>query len=151
MISREHRSKLTVVDLSDNTSVAAAASNTQTLTPPAGYIYIIRAIFYNAPDPAGSAAGTHYLQIRRVLVTADRTFAAITATTGNAVDINSSIFIGDSAELPTHEISQNLLMYQNLIASNSYPIKFFYHNATDVAQAGTRTLEILVEMIPEAD
>ena len=143
--------KLSHSDLSDNTAVAAAGSNTQTLTPVAGKIYVIRNIFYNAADPAGSGAGTHTLSCRQVYVSSDRVLFEITATTGNDIKITQVAFVGDSSEAPSNAREQALLQKGGqLWASNSYPLKFTYTNNTDVQQAQTRTLEILYTEHDEA-
>ena len=139
------RGKIVGIDLSDDTAVAAAGTNTQTLTPPLGNVYQIIDIYYNAPDPAGSAAGTHELGIKQVTVTSDRYRALIRASTGNAITVNYAGFIGDSAETPSNIREQLLFIRGQLWASNTYPMKFVYDNDTDVQQAGTRALEILVK------
>jgi hypothetical protein len=143
--------KLKVIDLTDDTTVGPAGSNTQTLTPPAGKIYSIKYIYYNAPDPAGSGAGTHELAIERILVTSERRNALVKATTGNTINIGTnSLWAGDSAEYPSNANQQHDLMYRgDLICSNDYPIKFVYNNDTDVNQTGTRVLEILVKEYDE--
>ena len=133
------------MDLSDNTGVNAGNSNTQTLTPPTGKIYTMAMIYYHAPDPAGSSSGTHDLTIKRVYVSIARQLAIIKATTGNDVTVGSNtLWSGDSNEQPSNVELQYALTHGGLIASNSYPIQFIYNNDTDVAQAGTRTCEILV-------
>jgi len=145
-IVKNNNFKLKHISLTDDTSVIATGTNTQTLTPPTGKIYIIRMIYYHAPDPAGSSAGTHELTIQRIMVTTARRLAFLRSTTGNAIYYNDLVMNADSSEIPTSVQEQFLLNIGGLIvASNSYPIQFKYDNDTDVAQAGTRTLEILVE------
>ena len=50
--------KLKTVDLSDDTTIAPAGQNTQTLQPADGKIYEVIGIYVSIPDPAGSGAGT---------------------------------------------------------------------------------------------
>jgi len=58
--------------------------------------------------------------------------------------------IGGAKETPSDTDSQyDILTNGRLVASHSVPLNFVYNNATDVAQTGTRTLEIIVKRLPE--
>jgi len=142
--------KLDVVDLTDNTQVNAAASNTQTLTPPAGKLYRVRMIHYQIATPAGSTAGTHELIGERILVTSERPVFTVKADFNATIFIKDLRFTGNSSELPSNEREQFLLLTNgDLIATNSFPLKFTYNNDTDANQTGNRILEILVEVLNE--
>jgi hypothetical protein len=139
--------KLKVVDLSDDTNVAASGTNSQTLQPAAGKIYQIVDIAYHAPDPAGSAAGTHEVRLYRSAITVSQDMILrVAGTTGTAIQVGyCQNFAGDSSEDPSNAREQFLLIQGGLIwCSNSIPIVVYYKNDTDVAQAGTRTCKITV-------
>jgi hypothetical protein len=151
MINRDNRSKLTVVDLSDNTSVTdGGGTNTQTLTPPAGKIYIIRDIYYSCAAPVGDTSGTHKIRALCTYVSTARVLIVVKGNHSTSLTITAGTMIGDSDETPADGRDQHELIKSGFIhASNTYPIAFEYTNNTDAAQTGTRTLEILVEEINE--
>lgn len=143
--------KLDVIDLSDATSIAAAGTDTQTLQPPSGKIYIVRNFQYNALDPAGSGAGTHELVVfNGIAQTVQNRSARIAATFGNPIEVGfANGFVGDSSESPSTQTEQRFICTAGLRCNHNYPIEFLYKNNTDVAQAGTRTLKLLVEILNE--
>jgi len=139
-----------LIDLSDDTSVAAAGAITVQLQPPKGFLYEVIYIYYRANDPAGSAAGTHKVNFTYSGVSTTSPSIVCRGTTGTTIYITSYALIGDSAETPPSATQQfELIACGRLIASNSLPIDIEYHNDTDVAQAGTRTCEIVVRKRPE--
>jgi len=139
---------LDLVDLSDGTSIAAAGSDVQLLQPAKGYVYKILDIFYDAPDPAGSASGIHYLTILPNKMSASHKSMQTVADFGNAVKVDLYALSSNKTNYPSTTRDFCLIM-DFLLASYDQPLKFLYNNGTDVAQAGTRTLEILVKQIPE--
>jgi len=149
--SQNTQGKLKIIDLSNAISVAHTnGTNTQTLKPSAGNIYIIRSLYYYAADPVGSSAGTH--QVEFILTDGSLTIYTnkIKATTGNDISLDpKNGFIGDSLEVPVAATDQLRQIHGYLWCSNSIYYEILYTNNTDVAQAGTRTCRILVEEIPE--
>lgn len=140
--------KIKVIDLSDNTQVNATATNDQILTPNAGYLYRIRNIFYNAPDPSGSSSGTHQLDISQYDGAAYKDFLQTKANTGTTCTIQYTS-LRSSTNLPTDAAAQAKIITDGIIASNSYPVRFRYTNSTDVNQTGTRYLYVFVEETAE--
>lgn len=153
--NHNHRFKLKLIDLSDNTTVAhAPTSNTQTLQPASGKIYEIIKIFIYIPDPAGSAAGTHELIMHHTTDGSSvyGTFL-LRATTGNSLGTYYSAFTADSAEAPGEAITQGQILngFGDILCSYTYPIYFKYTNSTDVDQSGTRVIKVLVKEYNEGD
>jgi len=141
--------KIKLVNLTNDTQVNAGNDNTQTLRPLAGKIYKIIYFYYYAPDPVGSAAGTHDIRIQYDLTGTKRNVALCKATTGNIVAIGTnSSWTGDSSEVPSTATEQHTMLYHDLWASYDFPLYFLYENDTDVNQTGTRVLEILVKEYP---
>lgn len=142
--------KLTLVDLSDDTTIAPAGDDTQTLQAPAGKVYEIVAWVYDGPDPIGSGAGTHTLKAFYTTFTETYIIVQLTATTGNDLNVAMSQgLFGDSSEAPTNIREQITVLNHNWPVSNTYTISFKYDNDTDVNQTGTRTLKILVKEYSE--
>lgn len=139
---------LEIFDLSDDTSVSSAGgTNTQTLQAPTGFIYQVIDIGYSAPDPAGSGSGSHKLTFK--YRTAQDDLGYVNSAFGNAVGISNNGFEGSTSEYPASATDQLLLMRSYVYVSNLVPIDFLYTNSTNVAQAGTRALKIVVKKFPE--
>ena len=144
--------KLEVVDLSDDTAVNSAATNSQTLQPTAGFIYEIVGIDYLSAAPIGASSGTQVLQILGYDGSAyNSNLAQITGPFNDSIDIWVSMFLGATSEYPSGDTAQSYMLNSGiLIASNSYPISFKYTNSTDVQKTGTRTLIVRVKVKREA-
>lgn len=138
-----------LIDLSDDTAVAAAGTNTQNLQPAAGKIYEVIEIYANIPDPAGSSSGTHKLEFMFNDGAADRLIAYLAANTGSGLVIQLGEFSGNSAESPAAVTEQWDFIHHTLWATNARPIKIKYTNSTDVQQAQDRILSMLVKVYNE--
>jgi len=146
--NRESNYKLELIDLSDDTSVAAAGEITQTMTPPVGYIYEVKNIYVNCPPPAGGGAGTHYIEIAQ---------AGWGTYSGKCINaFGSAVLISDpagfvgSSEVPSDIEEQYIVMHDMLIANSDNAITFRYKNSTDVAAALNRVIFVLVKVYREA-
>lgn len=142
--------KVTLVDLSDDTTVTASGGiNTQTLQPPAGKIYEIMQVHYSAPGT--STSGDHNLEITFNDGAADRRIGFLETAYGNNLKIEYSTFIAGGTKEPANAREQvHLFTGGMLIASNDHPLKFIYTNDTGVNQTGTRVLALIVREIIEA-
>lgn len=146
-VTKNNGSKLKLIDLSTNDTVASGGGTDDVLLQPSsGYIYRVNNIYLLIPDPSGSTSGTHQVFVRTE--GGETYFAKIKSATGGNVAINYLAFEGDIEERPTGATEQ-LAIIQNLIASNDFPLEFAYTNSTDANQTGNRQLNILVEEIPE--
>jgi len=140
-----------LIDLTTDSSVASGGgTDTVTLQPDEGYIYKVRSIFIDIPDPAGSGANNHVLSCLLGGETASTyKHFFIASDFGNDITVyGMNGFIGTS-ESPSGASEQHSIIYHDLICSNSYPLDLLYKNNTDVNQTGTRTVKFLVEEIPE--
>jgi hypothetical protein len=145
--------KLKQIDLSDDTTVAASGTNTQSLTPPAGKIYRIISILYVAPDPSGSSSGTHELEWRYNGFTQGSSgrLGFVQGNTGSGISVSSNRYVGNASEVLSSETLQHQLITLGcMYCSSTYTIDFKYDNDTDVSQTGTRTLLIMVLEYDEA-
>jgi hypothetical protein len=139
---------LDMIDLSDDTSIAAAGFQTLSLQPPKGTIYEVMDLYYAAPDPVGSAAGSHRIYIGWANLSG-LYLARLVAAFGNAISIRTDIgFTANTSESPSN-VREQLLVFRGVFCSNAQPLNCYYLNSTDVAQAGTRTLEVMVKKHPE--
>lgn len=146
--NREDNSKLELIDLSDDaTVVATTGTDLQTLTPPVGFIYRVRAMYYNSVDPAGSSSGDQRLTFTWAGLTG--LVAYVYGTFGNDIKITNGFYLNGTTEVPGAAADQKAVI-TGLIVSNSLPLELEYLNKTDVNKTGTRSLEILVEKIREA-
>ena len=147
-MGREDNYTIEVVDLSDATAVNAAASNTQLLQPPVGFVYEVIDVGYSAANPAGSGSGTHqiYMEFQGALSDMIR----VKGNFGSAVEIAVSGFIGNNNETPAAIADQMRMMHHELFASNSVPLDCTYTNNTDVQKTGTRSLIFVVKKYREA-
>jgi hypothetical protein len=148
-IQTTNKSKLKLIDLSDNTSVASSGgTDTQTLQPNSGYIYKIVNMLVVIPAIA-AASGAHTLSFKSQNTTSGYNIIKLSGTDGAVMRIYQGNFYADS-ESPSGASEQFLLIHGGLLmASNDEPIDIIYKNSSDTNQTGTRTLEILVEEIPE--
>lgn len=147
---RENSYSIEVIDLTDDASVSSGGGiNTQSLQPPVGYIYEVIDIGYNAPIPGGGGSGTHELFAKYRGEYSD--VIRIIAGFGSVVRIDANGFIQTGgSELPSTSTQQYEHMRNEIIhASNSVPFDFIYTNDTDVAQAGTRELTVVVKKYHE--
>lgn len=137
--------KLKLIDLSDDTQVnSGGGTNTQTLQPPNGKIYQVIDIYMHIPDPVGSSANAHTMDVSFQNCYLNENLAYISANTGTAMYISNSGFVGTS-EQPSNAREQYLFAHHSLFCSYDQPINFLYTNNTDANQTGTRRLEIFVK------
>lgn len=143
--------QLVTIDLTDATQVnSGGGSDAKTVTPPVGFIYILKGLIMSIPAPVGDTSGTHQMSMLQTLVT-DNRFAFIKGNHSTSITCLSDYgFVGDSAEAPGN-IAQQLLLLQGgqIKANNDTPLTFTYKNDTDAHQTGSRVLEILFEKHPE--
>jgi len=139
------------IDLSDDTSVAAAANITQTLQPAAGKIWEIQFMAFNFPDPAGSATGDHKMQAMFDLTLSHQTaLFYLTSDFGTDIKTYNGEFSA-TTDLPGNVTLQYYISRKNgLCINHDTPLYFRYWNGTDVAAALMRTIKILVKEYNEA-
>lgn len=151
-VTKNNAFKIALIDLSDDTSVAAAGNNTQTLQAPAGKIYQVIGIEYLAPAPIGAGAGEHTLTIYSAIGTDSQQtkMAVLNTVFGSTLAIGfTNNFVAATVESPSVALEQRAVCTDILWCSHTYTIHFKYDNDTDVAQTGTRTLNILVKVFDE--
>lgn len=146
--SHNLQGKIKIVNLTNSTQVNASATNNQDLQPDSGSIYKIRNLLYNAPDPAGSTAGTHSITAYFYDGTSYRAVFESIANTGTGINIKNT-GLRSSTNNPSDGAAQAILLTSGIFCSNSYPIRFTYSNDTDANQTGTRTLVLLIEELAE--
>jgi len=144
--------ELVEIDLSDNTSIAPGGTNTQTLTPPAGFCYQIVGIYYSAPDPAGSGAGTHELNVYYDTATEyPYQLIFLQSATGSGIYIGKYASFIATTEQPTGSLQASLCYGGYIWCTNTEPILFEYDNDTDVNQTANRILRVLVKKYKQGD
>jgi len=138
-----------LIDLSDNTQVASAGgTNTQSLQPTAGFIYMVENINMNIPAPAGASANDHTMDIG-YQGSDDDGLLRITSNF-NATMQMARYAISGTTVLPSNATVQGtVLSSHRWVCSNDLPIDFLYTNDTDANQTGTRTLIIAVRKYQE--
>jgi len=142
-----------IINLSNDDTVTSGNDNDQTLQPPQGFIYQVVGITYHAPDPVGSGAGTHQLEVYHAdmgLATVYFDGFRVIGNTGSGVFIHKVGLQGDNDEKPANDNQQFPLLYQWLYASYDHPLTFKYTNDTDVSQTGTRGCYVAVLIHKEA-
>jgi len=149
MISKRSFKGIKEIDLSDNTSVAGGGgTNTQTLQPPEGLCYLITRLWIEIPDPVGSGANDHRLEVYwdASFTTASRLLYCL-SNFGSDISTNAGGLVA-TTEVPSSQNQQSEILtgIARSWASYDSPIYFLYTNNTDVAQAGTRTIKMIVEV-----
>jgi len=147
-----NNTRLKLVDLSDDTTVADGATNTQTLQPNNGEMYKVKNIWYQAP--ANANAGNHELYIKQQNapnLNGVEYYALVRSDDASTVAIGRGGFYGDVAEDPADAIDQYAVMHDVIIATYDQPVDFIYENNTGINQTGTRKLYLLVEVYSEAE
>jgi hypothetical protein len=143
--------KLKLIDLTNDDTVASGGgTNTQTLRPDKGKIYVICSVAYEAPAIA-LATGEHKLEINITNGTLLDEYGQITGTDGATFLINSKAgFIG-STEAPSGLDEQlDFIRRQQFLVNYDNYITFVYTNNSDTNQTGTRTLWLLVKEYKES-
>jgi len=138
------------VDLTTDATVTHGPTTEQMrLTPPKGFAYQVIAWQIDIPDPAGSSSGTHVLTCYHSNANAidNRLFMA-TGNTGNKINVGRYFQMVADSESPTQNVDQAAILRDACWCTNDFPILFEYENKTDVDQAGTRTLKLLVKKHP---
>jgi len=136
--------KLFKLDLTTDDNVAPGAYDSIFLTPPDGYYYIIRNIYFHAPNPVGSSAGSHGLYVYDVY----SYNMAVTNTFGSDARIRQFQFSGN-VEIPGNSQQQFDLITGALVSPGNDPLDFRYCNNTNAMQDGTRRLVLYVEQVKE--
>ena len=148
MMDRENNYKLVFKSYTTAAEVLAAGTETIALQPPVGYIWETIIVRIDIPDPVGSGAGDHRIELSVEGSGSNSLIGSIISNFGSPIIYKYGIMIGNT-ENPTAETSQ-FDTVERLIASNSIPMKLKYTNGTDVAQNGTRAVEFLVKQYREA-
>lgn len=141
-------SVLKILDFTTTDTVThAPTSTTQLLQPDKGKLWIVRGIYYNAPDPVGSAAGHHDLSFYPMnIIEALNKAAIVKGNFGTQLIIGLNSTLTGDTEQPTGTEPQMNIIYRGLIwASYDCPAAFVYTNTTDVDQTGNRKFYVLVE------
>lgn len=151
-MDRENNYKLVVISLTTDATVTHAPTTVvSTLQPPKGFVWEVISVYSQIPDPVGSAAGTHVLEIYPLnRENALDEFSTITSNTGSNISIRNSIGIQADTETPSNIAQQYEMLHNIMVASYDEPLAFSYTNSTDVDQSGTRYLVITVKEYREA-
>ena len=96
-----------------NSATVAAAGGTEvaTIQPDVGKMYKLVQVWFYYPNPAGSTAGTHDIEIYRTSspTTEYNGILRCVATTGNYIKSSWGQLVADSQELPTDRTEQAAL------------------------------------------
>ncbi len=137
--------KLRLIDLSDDTTIAHAPTSLTVQAKPApGRVWHIVDFFYYGPDPAGSAAGAHKIEIRNTGVSPTCYNFRLSSNSGTDIYISHVTLTGTAGAPSTAPAASNALQ-RGLYASNSLPLDITYTNSTDVDQSGTRQCYLVVK------
>ena len=148
-IGRLNNYTLEILDIDDDTTVThAPTSITNALTPPPGFVYEILSLSVSIPDPAGSAAGTHSLLIQPAGAASNQRIFKIDANTGSTIVCKYNQWTATTVN--PGAAAQQFTQLSACIASFDVPLNFVYTNSTDVDQAGTRAIQMLVKKYREA-
>ena len=141
-----------LIDLSDDTTIAPAGTNTQQLQPPVGQCYKLLHTEVNIPDPSGSTTGDHELRcFQNGQGESTSAYWRALSNTGNTINTNTMGW-GVDSESPANARDMFMVL-GNLIecwATYDNPLDYKYTNDTDVNQTGTRTIKILVAVYRNA-
>jgi len=137
--------KFTVVDIETTTTILPGATETITITPPAGKVYKILSMRYEAPPPTGATSGDHYVILYNMIKYTGIRFAS-TYTTKILYWHNDPSAITDYKPPSAEAI---ILALNNTYGTNTKPITFFYVNATDVSQTNARIVQLVLEIFDE--
>ena len=146
-MERGSRFRLELIDASDDTSVGAGTNITNTITPPVGKIYQVIDWDVHIPIPGGGGSGSHELHVRTMNggSTSQNKLYVKTAF-GAELSIGGYFeMVGATTESPSGTAPQNLILTGEVWCDHTNPLKFYYKNDADVAQAGTRRMKILVK------
>ena len=135
--------KIHRVTLTSTAQVNAGTDVTAQLQPSVGRCYKIIDIYGSWPDPVGSTAGTHTVEIGYNGQTGYIIY--LSAGTGNNITIDQNYMTASGTERPSSNGDQFLVVHDLLYASNTYPLDIKYSNSTDANQTGSRKLEFIVK------
>jgi len=143
---RPKRSLPAVSALSTDADVAAGASYTWTLTPPAGEVWRIRSIGLNIAAPVGATSGTHLLDIYHTAATTALNQAlSINNVFGAGIKILGNTPMVKAGSIPSSEEAFRGAIV-GLACSNSSPLVLVYTNLTNAAQTGILGLSVVKEI-----
>ncbi len=150
-VNRINGYKLEYVDLTATATVSPAGVSSIPFKPPKGVVWEIVNIYCLIPDPAGSGAGDHRLEIiTDNFANTLSSFATLISDFGTTLQISRSAFAA-TTEIPSTSAEQYNVQRGGIIKSSfDQPVSFKYTNGTDVNQSGSRVLEILYRIVPEA-
>lgn len=147
----ENRCRLELISLTTADAVAAAGEDIIQLKPDVGFLYEVIGLMARIPDPVGSGAGDHQLEIfRNGREHANDEYITITSNTGVDIVIRDSVGFQGTTEAPSATAQQYDMMHSVMWASNANPLDFKYDNDTDVEQSGTRNIMVYVKKWREA-
>lgn len=129
----------------ETSTLAAASTETITITPPSSYLYKILNIGFTVMAPSGSASGTHWCTMG-VWNNSENTWLdylskGVSNYNGNLNMSMSYWQVADNDQQPTTEIGQ-ITKIQGAIISPGNPLRFQYRNYSDVDQTHVRTYTI---------
>ena len=138
--------KLIKVDITSDTELAPGAYEYFVITPPAGKVYRLVHLYFEAQAPSNATTGTHYVKIQN-LGEPDWCSPTVSSNFDKVLQIIGSPTEYDAIKPLTVEAFAEFL--SNVHGTHSYPIKFKYVNATDVTQTGDRILRAIFEELDE--
>lgn len=135
------------VDATTTGNVAVGATETVTVTPPLGWIYIVRAMLLSADAPIGATAGTHYWDL----------VASVGASKFNVLHGEASFGkrcrwegVGwteaDAMALPASPAAEAAAITY-FPASPTTPLTLEYTNDTDAIQTVDRTVLLVLQRL----
>jgi len=145
---REMNYKLEILDLSQTGTVAhSGGTETYTIQPNEGFIYEVKCLYFYVAIPAGGTGGTQGLDIYSDgYAKTDNNWISLTQAHNSVLKIANQQYTGTN-EKPTLEQSYSA---NNIVASQTYPVKIKYTNNTDADQTNTREVVAVVKKIREA-
>jgi len=144
--------RLHYVDLSDDTTVSSGGgTDTQTLRPNEGEIYVVYNTYANIPA-IGGASGDHDLEAFWKSSSGQLRAFKLDGTDGAVMYIlGYGGGFAASTEQPSDSDDQmELMMRGGIVLSYDHYMNFVYTNDSDTNQSGTRTLKIWVKVFSEA-
>jgi hypothetical protein len=134
--------KLVYEDLSSSSTVNSGASETVTVTPPAGKICRLIGIRLNADPPPASSSGTHEFELNYNTTGTYFAFFSLKAPFNGYPVANKLILSGATSELPSGDPAQVNMFGGGIFFSSDYPLKIDYNNDTDTNQTNDRTIKV---------
>lgn len=141
IVAAAPREELVSKDLTTSATVAAGAVESITVYAPSGQISKLQALAIDIPVPAGGLSGHHNMYVQYSIANLTSMFADSNYNV-KIVFRNSQWEIADITKAPTAEVVTTL---QGFEFDDVIGLTFYYSNATDVAQTGTRLVKIALK------